>query len=295
MSLAPRKRRSQNKVIKPEQIFRGRLPYLGIRKIHQPHLLKNPFHDLSVKCCRRIVTAKYREGAILVFSSQAKKRLMTGDVSFRTDLFSHLKRCGTAMLVLSESDSLPVFLRDELKHHPLPAAASCLCDHLLESRIKALLQEKLRNRITIHGVALEVGGRGILITGASGIGKTTVALRAVLKDCLWIADDLAVIKKKQTGELVISGHPKIKKYFHTPQRGIKPVDSVLKLSQVKDKTGLAGVIELIRSDNGQTELSLLEKKIIETPLPYVRITIPRTGFFNENLLKKAILKLKEVG
>jgi hypothetical protein len=74
-----------------------------------------------------------------------------------------------------------------------------------------------------------------------------------------------------------------------------PVDSVLEPSQKKDKTELAGVIELIRSDNGQTKLSLLEKKIIETPLPYVRITIPRTGFFNKNLLEKAILKLNEVG
>lgn len=294
MSLAPSKRRSQNKVIKPEKIFRDRLPYLGIRKIHQPRLLKKPFHDLSVKCCRRIVKAKCREGTILVLSSQTKKKLMTGDVSLRTEFFSHLKSCGTAMLVFSECDSLPVFLRDELKHHPLPAAASCLCDHLLKSRIKALLQEKLRNRITIHGVALEVEGRGILITGASGIGKTTTALRAVSKDCLWVADDLAVIKKKQTGELVISGHPKIKKYFHTSQRGIKLVDSILRPSQRKDKTGLAGVIELIRSGNGQTELSLIEKEMIETPMPFVRMTIPRTGFFNQNLLKKAILKLNEV-
>jgi HPr kinase/phosphorylase len=281
-------------VIKPEQIFLDRLPYLGIRKIHQSRLLKKPFHDLSVKFCRRIVKAKCREGAILVLSSQVKNRLMTGDVSLRTEFFSHLKSCGTAMLVFSECDSLPVFLRDELKHHPLPAAASCLCDHLLKSRIQALLQEKLRNRITIHGVALEVEGRGILITGASGIGKTTTALRAVSKDCLWVADDLAVIKKKQTGELVISGHTKIKKYFHTPQRGIKLVASVLQPSQRKDKTGLAGVIELIRSDNGQTELSLIEKEMIETPMPFVRMAIPRTGFFNQNLLKKAILKLNEV-
>lgn len=295
MSLAPCKSRSQNKVIKPEQIFRDRLPYLGIRKIHQPRLLKKPFHDLYVKCCRRIASAKHREGAILVLSSPAINRLMTCGVSFRTGLFSHLKSCGTAMLVFSDSDSLPVFLRDELKHHQLPAAASTLPDHLLESRIKTLLQEKIMNRITVHGVALEVGERGILITGPSGIGKTTAALQVVSKNCLWIADDLVVIKKKQTGELVISGHPKIKKYFHTSQRGIKLVDSVLEPSQKKDKTELAGVIELIRSDNGQTKLSLLEKKIIETPLPYVRIAIPRTGFFNKNLLKKAILKLKEVG
>ncbi len=295
MSLAQCKRRSQNKVINPEQIFRDRLPYLGIQKILQPRLLKKPFRDLYVKRCRRIVIAKRREGAILILSSGVKNRLMAGDDAARAEFFSNLIRCETAMLVFSDSSALPVSLSTELKHYQLPAAAASLNDHLLESRIKAVLQEKIKNRITVHGVALEVRGRGILITGASGIGKTTTALRAVSKDCLWIADDLAVIKKKQTGELIISGHPKIKKLVHTPRRGIMPVDSMLKLPQIKDKTRLAGVIELIRADTGETNWKLIEKKIIETSLPFIRMTIPRTGFFNKNLLEKAILKLNEGG
>jgi serine kinase of HPr protein (carbohydrate metabolism regulator) len=295
MSLAPCKKRSQNKVVTLEQIFRDRLTYLGIRKIQQPRLLKKSFDALYVKRCRRIVTANRREGAILILSIGTKNRLMAGDDSVRAEFFSNLRHCGTAMLVFSESSALPVLLSNELKRYHLPAAVAALHDHLLESRIKAVLQEKINNRITVHGVALEVRGRGILITGASGIGKTTAALQAVSKDCLWIADDLTVIKKKQTGQLMISGHPKIKKLFHTSRKGIMPVDSVVKPSQMKDKTRLDGVIELIRSDTGEAKLNLIEKKIIETSLPFIRITIPRTGFFNKNLLEKAILKLNEVG
>ena len=295
MSLAPRKKSSQNKGVALERIFRDRLTYLGIREIQQPHLLKKSFNYLYVKRCRRIVIAKRRDGAILILSSGVQNRLMAGDDSARAEFFSNLIRCGTAMLIFSDTSALPDSLSNELKHYQLPAAAAVLNDHLLESRIKAVLREKIKNCITVHGVALEVRGRGILITGASGIGKTTAALRAVSKDCLWIADDLAVIKKRQTGQLIISGHPKIKKLFHTPRRGIMPVDSVLKLSQIKDKTRLAGVIELIRSDAGETKLRVIEKKIIETSLPLIRMTIPRTGFFNKNLIEKAILKLNEVG
>lgn len=295
MSLAPRKKSSQNKGVTLERIFRDRLTYLGIREIQQPRLLKKSFDHLYVKRCRRIVIAKRREGAILILSSGVKNRLMAGDDSVRAEFFSNLRRCGTAMLFFPESSALPVSLSNELKKYQLPAAVADLHDHLLESRIKAILQEKIKNRITVHGVALEVRGRGILITGASGIGKTTAALQAVSKDCLWIADDLTVIKKKQTGQLMISGHPKIKKLFHTPRRGIMPVDSVVKPSQMKDKTRLAGVIELIRSDAGEIKLKLIGKKIIETPLPFIRMTIPRAGFFNKNLLEKAILKFNEVG
>jgi serine kinase of HPr protein (carbohydrate metabolism regulator) len=295
MSLVPYRKISQNKATTVERIFRDRLTYLGIREIHQPRFLKKPFDRLYVQCCRRIVTAGRREGAIVIFSSEAGKRLMAGNESVRAEFFSKLCRCGTAMLVFSGSTALPVSLRNELKHHPLPAAASDMHEHLLESRIKAVLQEKTKNRVTVHGVVLEAHGRGLLITGPSGIGKTTAALRTVSKDCLWVADDLAVIKKKQTGELIISGHPKIKKLFHTPQRGIMPVDSVLQPSQRKDKTELAGVIELVRSTAGGIELKLIEKKMMQTALPFIRMTIPRTGFFNQNLLKKAILKLNEVG
>jgi HPr kinase/phosphorylase len=224
-----------------------------------------------------------------------QNRLIAVSESARSGFFSNLSLCKTAMLVFSESSALPVLLSNELKRCHLPAAVATLHDHLLESRIKAVLQEKIKNRITVHGVALEVRGGGILITGASGIGKTTVALRAVSKDCLWIADDMAVIKRKQTGGLIISGHPKIKKLFHTPRRGIMPIDSVLKLSQMKNKSRLVGVIELIRSDTPETKLKLIEKKIMETPLPFIRMTIPRAGFFNKNLLEKAILKFNEVG
>ncbi|HCX02729.1 MAG TPA: HPr(Ser) kinase/phosphatase, partial [Syntrophaceae bacterium] len=50
---------------------------------------------------------------------------------------------------------------------------------------------------TVHGVVLELGGRGILITGPSGIGKTTAAMQAVGEGYAWIADDVAMIRKNQ--------------------------------------------------------------------------------------------------
>ena len=51
----------------------------------------------------------------------------------------------------------------------------------------------MQEMINFHGVALEFNQMGILITSASGIGKTTSALSVVQEGHYWIADDLSLI------------------------------------------------------------------------------------------------------
>ncbi|MHB8137654.1 MAG: HPr kinase/phosphorylase [Smithellaceae bacterium] len=295
MSLVLFKKSQQNKMVTLEHVFRDRLTFLGIQEILEPRGLKKAFTGLYVKGCRRIVMTPHREGAILIFSSDAKKMLMALDKSSRQKFFANLRCCNTAMLILPESRALPGPLKNDLSHYHLKAAVSFLHENLLESRIKAVIQEKIKKCVTVHGVALEIQGRGILITGASGVGKTTTALQAASEGCFWIADDLVVIKKSQIGQLMISGHRKIKQYFHTVQTGIVTVDSVLKSSQIKSKTRLAAVINVIRKDGDGANYRCIEKNIMETRLPLIQMMIPRTGFFNKNLLEEGLLKLKEVG
>ena len=84
-----------------------------------------------------------------------------------------------------------------------------------------------------HGVVFECQGRGILITGASGIGKTTSALVLVKEGNYWIADDIAVVKRNQKGELIARGHAKIKNLLHTRETGIVPVKKILNSDRIK--------------------------------------------------------------
>jgi HPr kinase/phosphorylase len=149
--------------------------------------------------------------------------------------------------------------------------------------------------VSLHGVALEMGGKGFLITGASGIGKTTAALKAMMPGHFWIADDLAVIGKNQAGALIITGHQKIRKYLHTEQTGIIEVIRILPASQIKNKTRLQAVIDVVRTDTDAVTSELHEKEILETKLPCLRISIPNSSYFNPNLLKKAASQFQEVG
>lgn len=168
-----------------------------------------------------------------------------------------------------------------------------LHESLLASRIQSILREKIHQCVTMHGVALACGDLGVLLTGPSGIGKTTAALAAARKGCGWIADDLVVIKNVQ-GRLMISGHPGIQKYFHTRATGIAAMDRMLDRSQVRKKAELACVIDVFRT--GREGISRpIGTRILEKSLPLVRVGIPRTGYLRRNLLIRAIQKLNEVG
>ena len=145
-------------------------------------------------------------------------------------------------------------------------------------------------RVSFHGVALEAQGRGFLITGPSGIGKTTAALEVMSPGYFWIADDLAMIGKDPTGFLIMTGHWKIRKYLHTNQTGIIEVIRLLSPTQIKSKTRLDAVIDVVRSDQDHVSCEFHGKEILEMQLPCLRISLPRSGYFNQNLLQKAILQ-----
>ncbi len=277
-----------------EAIFRDRLPSLGIREILAPQGLKKPLSRPYIKNCRRIVAAHHQEGAIIIFSSGAQEKLMALTDPLRQKFLANLI-FKTPLLIFAQCIVWRSPLKKLLKRHHLPAAISSLHENLLGSRIKAIIQEKIKKCVTVHGVALEIQGRGILITGASGIGKTTAALQVMPEGHVWIADDRAVIKKNRCGQLIVSGHREIKNYVHTEQTGIMAVDRILNAAQIKAKTALSAVIDVIRTEADGVSSQLIEKNILETRLPCLQIGIPHSGYLNKNMLREATQKLREVG
>jgi len=222
-----------------------------------------------------------------------QKRLLSLSGPSRKEYFTRISGRSPALLIFTQSPSLPPMIRRQLRNHGLWASASPFHAQLLAGRIRSILREKNHQCVSIHGVALARKGRGVLLTGPSGIGKTTAALAAAREECTWIADDLAVIRKVQD-RLILTGHPVIQKYVHTRSAGIVPVGRVLPKSRTKKKAELACIIDVCRT--GREKISRpVETRILEKCLPLVRVDIPRTGYLRRNLLSKAMQKMNEVG
>ncbi len=101
-----------------------------------------------------------------------------------------------------------------------------------------LLRERLAREITIHGVLMEMGGIGVLITGESGIGKSESALDLITRGHRLVADD--AVRVKRIGSSLFGASPKLT-FEHLEIRGLGIVN-------VRELFGVAAVCEDIPID-----------------------------------------------
>ncbi len=99
--------------------------------------------------------------------------------------------------------------------------------------LTAALNVYLADRITTHGVLVEVYGEGILMLGDSGIGKSETAIELVKRGHRLIADDAVEIKKVSAKTLVGSAPEIIRHYIELRGIGIVDVRRIFGMGSVK--------------------------------------------------------------
>ncbi len=109
--------------------------------------------------------------------------------------------------------------------------------------LTSYLNVELAERITTHGVMVEVYGEGILILGDSGVGKSETAIELVKRGHRFIADDAVVIKKVSAITLVGSAPEVIKHYIELRGIGIVDVKRIFGMGSVKDTEKIDLVIK----------------------------------------------------
>ncbi|MBK9493210.1 MAG: HPr(Ser) kinase/phosphatase [Xanthomonadales bacterium] len=92
-------------------------------------------------------------------------------------------------LVVSQSQRIPTDLRDAANQHDCPLWVSPNTSHELLTYLQYHLARAAARRETMHGVFMEVYSIGVLITGASGSGKSELALELITRGHRLVADD----------------------------------------------------------------------------------------------------------
>ncbi len=276
------------KTLSLKEIFQGKITRLGIEEIIPSNGWQKNFSKINIRLINRIHYSKLRNDTpiIAIISPPVLSKILAKQNNFLKDNF--------VFLILAESSTIPEDFKNLPASSDITVAASKYDEHYLTSLLKELLRERFQEIVFVHGVLLEAEGQGILITGASGIGKTTAALETVARDYYWVADDIAVIKKNKHGELIAAGHKKISSYLHTEATGIIPVVNLLNPDRIKKSTKLAVVVEVEKTViNNAPVIIKGEKEILGEKLICFHINIPSTSYFNENLLEKAISQLSK--
>ena len=92
-------------------------------------------------------------------------------------------------LVVTKDQAVPADLREAAEETDTPLWVSAKRGHELLTFLQYHLARALARQITLHGVLLEVYSIGVLITGASGTGKSELALELVTRGHRLVADD----------------------------------------------------------------------------------------------------------
>lgn len=106
------------------------------------------------------------------------------------------------------------------------------------------LNVALADRITRHGVLVEVFGEGVLLLGDSGVGKSETAIDLVKRGHRLIADDAVEIKRVSDKTLVGSAPALIRHYVELRGIGVVDVRRLFGMGAVKDTEKIDLVINL---------------------------------------------------
>lgn len=100
---------------------------------------------------------------------------------------------------LFESDPVVILLADECgpptdfvrlaDRYQVPLLGSAVSSNELINDLRYYFTHKLAERVTLHGVFLEVLSLGVLLTGDSGVGKSELALELITRGHRLVADD----------------------------------------------------------------------------------------------------------
>jgi len=281
---------SMKKKLSLENIFQESSEKLGLNEIFATAGLIKEVSALNVRCYRRLSFSPKINllPTIAIITPQSVNQLCAKSINSNGSLFTNI-----VFIIIAKSQHIPDLMKTIAENKHIPIAASFFDEYYLESKVKGLIRERVYEKTIIHGVMIETCGMGIIIVGASGIGKTTAALEYVQKGSYWIADDLVVIRKNIKGELIAHGHTKIKKYLYYGKEGIIPVEKILNAGKIKKETKLAAIIDVERTNIKGNAFRKTKRQILGTTLRCLNISISASGYFNKNLLEKMVKTLKK--
>ncbi|GFH42384.1 HPr kinase/phosphorylase [Lactococcus hodotermopsidis] len=165
----------------------------------------------------------------------------------------------------------------------------------INGQITAFLDEQLAVRSTVHGVLMDIFGIGVLIQGASGIGKSETALELVKLGHRLVADDRVDIYKKDN--LTVMGHPAelLKHLMELRGVGIINVMTLFGTGAVKggSQIDLAVYLETYEANNAFDRLGIDDTQIdlAGVHVPQTRIPV-KTGRNVAVIIEAAVMNFR---
>ena len=143
--------------------------------------------------------------------------------------------------------------------------------------VHEVLDRLLAPRLRVHGVLVDVHGLGILLTGASGIGKSECALFLVERGHRFVADDAVDLVRSQNAVVTGSSPPALRHHLEIRGLGVLNIRDLFGATSVRESVTIDLVVELARFDTADEDdrlgLDDRTRDLLGVPVPTLRIPV----------------------
>ena len=138
------------------------------------------------------------------------------------------------------------------------------------------LDDVFAPRTAIHGSLVDVYGIGLLFVGASGIGKSEIAVDLVERGHRLVADDVVLVSRKVQGIVVGSSGETLRDHIEIRGLGILNVRNMFGVRAVRMQKRVEVVVKLIKWDEtaAYDRIGLDEDWVSILDLEVPQVTVP---------------------
>jgi len=167
-------------------------------------------------------------------------------------------------MVLARGNECPPKLLELAEKHEIPLLRTQSTTSDSMASLISYLGVELAERVTRHGVLVEVYGQGVLIVGSSGVGKSETAVELIKRGHRLVADDAVEIRRVSDKTLVGSAPDNIRHYVELRGVGIINARRIFGMGAVKLTEKINMVIQLEPWDDDKVYDRLgLDEQIVE--------------------------------
>jgi len=181
---------------------------------------------------------------IQVLGSRELEYLDSLKKNSRKDAISQLFTRQSDLLIMAKRLDAPDDLLKAATQCKMPILSSTLPSQEVIQNLQYFLSNFLAEKITLHGVFMEVMGTGVLITGPSSIGKSELALELLTRGHRLIADDAPEFAQLAPDILNGTCPEMLRDFLEVRGLGILNVRAMYGASSIKQNRNLRLIIVL---------------------------------------------------
>jgi HPr kinase/phosphorylase len=199
-----------------------------------------------------------------------------------------------AAIIVANGEDVPAHLLDECDRHHIALMTSPQPSPHIVDVIRLYLSRVLAESTTLHGVFLDVLEMGVLITGASAIGKSELALELISRGNGLVADDIVELFRISPDTIEGRCPAILKDFLEVRGIGVLNIRTIFGETAVRPRKLLKLMVNL--EDHSNEQFSELDRLQVDATyqeilgVPIRKVTIPVAAGRNLAVLVEAAVR-----